>query len=198
VAVAATRLTSTGRPGSAWLSRYARDKKLAFFFSGIPKDAAILDVGCADGWVTGWARERGWTRVTGIDLRPPADIVGDVTRWRELGMTAHSFDVIAAFEVVEHGDLAAALRDLLKPDGLLFATTPVPRLDWACKALEAVGVLQRRTGAHTHLVDLRSYPGFRPVDRRVKGLISQWAILAPRAAAPAVDMAGRTAIPGVR
>ncbi len=72
----------------------------------MPKDAAILDVGCADGWVGRWLQAR-WSDVTGADLEPPADVVGDINRWRELGLPAGTFDVVVAFEVVEHGDLAA-------------------------------------------------------------------------------------------
>jgi len=164
---------------SAWLSNYARNRKLDYFLSGIPRDADILDVGCADGWVRRWAQARGWSGLVGIDLRSPADIVGDVNCWRELGLTEHSFDVIVAFEVVEHGDLAAALHALLKPAGVLVATTPVPRMDWACKLMESAGMLQRRTGEHTHLVDLRDYPGFHVRERKVKGLVSQWGVLTP-------------------
>ena len=164
----------------AWLSDYARRRKLEFFFHDVPKDAAVLDVGCADGWVGRWLRERGWHDVTGADLNPPADVVGDITRWRELGLRPHSFDVVVAFEVVEHGDLAAALRQLVKPGGRLLVTTPVPRLDWACRLMERGGLLQRRTSPHSHLVDLRRYPGFRVVDRRVKGFVSQWGVLTPQ------------------
>ena len=167
------------RSRRGWLSRYARGKKLAFFFDGLSQDASILDVGCGSGWLKRWSHARGWTGVMGIDLCPPADVVGDVVKWKDLGLEPHSFDVIVAFEVLEHGDLAPALFDLLKPDGLLMATTPVPYLDWLCKALEAAGILQRRVGPHTHLVDLRRYPGFTVIERQVKGLISQWGILAP-------------------
>ncbi len=165
--------------GTAWLSAYARRRKLEFFFARLPRDAEVLDVGCADGWVGRWAREHGWTNVLGLDLNPPADVVGDVNRWDELGLRPASFDAVVAFEVVEHGDLAGALRSLLKPGGLLLVTTPVPHLDWACRLMEAVGMLQRRTSPHTHLVDLRDYPGFRVVHREVKGLVSQWAVLTP-------------------
>lgn len=168
----------TGRRGG-WLSRYARNKKLAFFFAQIPKDAVILEVGCADGWVGRWARARGWCHLTGLDLNPPADVVGDLNRWRQLGFAPSSFDVIIAFEVVEHGNFAAALHELIKPAGRLMVTTPVPRLDWACRLLEILRVLQPRGGKHSHLVDLRHYPRFRVVDRRVKGLVSQWGVLAP-------------------
>lgn len=162
-----------------WLSAYARRRKLDFFFGELAKDAEVLDVGCADGWVREWVAARGWNRVLGIDLEPPADVVGDVNEWSALGLQPASFDAIVAFEVVEHGDFAASLRCLLKPDGLLLVTTPVPRMDWACQLMEAAGMLQRRTSEHSHLVDLRRYPGFRVVDRRVKGLVSQWAVLTP-------------------
>ncbi len=111
---------------AGWLSRYAREKKLEFFFRDIPYDAAVLDVGCADGWVKRWVTEKGWTNVTGIDLVGPADIVGDVNDWQDLGLQPRSFDVIVAFEVVEHcghGGGAArpveakrqAVRDLTRP-----------------------------------------------------------------------------------
>lgn len=81
---------------------------------------------------------------------------------------------------LEHGDLAAAMRALVKPGGVLVATTPVPRFDWVCKGLEGARVLQKRTGEHVNLVDLRGYPGFEVVDWKVKGFISRWGILRPR------------------
>jgi 2-polyprenyl-3-methyl-5-hydroxy-6-metoxy-1,4-benzoquinol methylase len=171
-------LPTDATTGGGWLSHYARTKKLEYFLSRVPEDARILEVGCGDGTAKRWAEARGW-QVLGVDLRSPADIVGDVNEWRRLGLQQHSFDVILAFEVVEHGDLAEALRDLLKPGGLLMLTTPVPRMDWACKLMESAGILQRRTGEHTHLVDIRRYPGFRVVERRVRGLVSQWGILTP-------------------
>ena len=166
-------------PAGGWLSRYARRKKLDFFFRRIPRDARILDVGCGEGWVRQWAEPRGWPDVLGIDLSAPADIVGDVNRWPELGLEPHSFDVVIAFEVIEHADMAQALCDLLKPDGMLMATTPVPRLDGVCQALERMGALQPRTSAHSHLVDLRAYPHFDVVDRRVRGAVAQWGVLRP-------------------
>lgn len=170
-------VNSEGMAG--WLSRYAREKKLEFFFRGVPFDAAVLDVGCADGWVKGWAAERGWADVTGIDLVGPADIVGDVNDWKNLGLRPRSFDIVVAFEVVEHCDMAEALHALLKPSGRLFVTSPVPHMDWACRALEQIGLLQPRTSDHTHLVDLRQYPRFSAIDHRVKGLVAQWAVLSP-------------------
>lgn len=174
----------TGSRGG-WLSKYVRDKKLAHFMSFVSKDAKILDFGCASGWATSWIRENGWTNVVGLDLFPPADVIGDIHEWQQLGLEPHSFDAIVAFEVVEHGDFAAALRELLKPGGFLLATTPVPHMDWACKTLEAARVLQKRSGEHTNLCDLRKYPGFEVVDHRVKGVVSQWGVLRPSGNTPA-------------
>jgi 2-polyprenyl-3-methyl-5-hydroxy-6-metoxy-1,4-benzoquinol methylase len=156
-----------------------RRKKLEFCFGRIDRTARILDLGCADGWVGQWAKDQGYDDIVGIDLAPPAEIVGDIRNWRELGMAPHSFDVVIALEVVEHGDFADAIRSLLKPGGRLMATTPVPRFDWVCQIGERLGVFQRRTSPHTHLVDLRDYPGFTCEDRVVKAGISQWAVLRP-------------------
>lgn len=161
------------------LSWVARNGKLDYFLPMLPKSARILDLGCADNWFRGAAADRGWHNVVGIDLVPPADIVGDVNRWAELGLEAHSFDAIIAFEVVEHGDFAQPMHDLLKPDGLLMATTPVPRWDPVCKLFEAFHLLQKRTSPHSHLIDLRDFPQFTIVERRIKAVISQWAVLSP-------------------
>ena len=168
---------------SPWLSRLARDRKLRYFFDQVPPGATILELGCADGWVGRWAARRGH-RVLGVDVRPPADIVGDIRAWRSLGLPEHGFDVIIAFEVLEHGEFSEVLHDLLEPDGRLMVTTPVPRLDWACRIGEAAGVLQRRTSPHSHLLDVRRMPRFVVVERRIVGLVSQWAVLRPVRAAP--------------
>ena len=90
---------------------------------------------------------------------------------------AESFDVVVAFEVVEHVDCFRACHELLAPGGALFVTTPVPSRDGVMKLLEAVGLNQRRTSPHDHLVDLRGAPYF--AERRVAmvGFLSQWAVL---------------------
>jgi SAM-dependent methyltransferase len=158
------------------LSTIARRRKVDHFFSGVPRDARILEIGAGEGWLRAALAARGFTRYTGLDLRPPAEVVGDVRRWREIGLAPESFDVVVAFEVVEHVDCFQACHDLLAPGGALFVTTPVPRRDWALKLLEALGLNQRRTSPHDHLIDLRRVPQFEREIVIVGGL-SQWAVL---------------------
>jgi hypothetical protein len=162
------------------ISAIAREKKLQFFFGQIRRDAKILDVGCADGWAEQWARERGWTDVTGLDLTPPADVVGDIREWKNLGLEAHflrrgprvrsararrlrgSDPRPPATGRPSHGHDAGAAHGLALPGG------------------EAAGLLQRRTSPHTHLIDLRQLPRFKAVEHQVKGLaLSQWGVLRP-------------------
>lgn len=158
------------------LSEYARRKKIEYFLADIPKDARILEIGCGSAWVREFLTSHGWRGYVGLDLVPPADIVGDITRWRELGLQPASFDVVIAFEVVEHVDCFRECHDLLKPGGRLMLTSPVPGRDWVMKILEGVGLNQKRTSPHDCLVAFETVPLFG--DKRieiVKGL-SQWGI----------------------
>lgn len=158
------------------LSDIAQRKKIDYFLSPLPKDAAILEIGCGAKWVGDHLRGAGYTGYVGNDLFPPADIVGDIKQWAKLGLKAESFDAIVAFEVVEHVDLFQEAYDLLKPGGTLLLTSPVPEMDWAMQILEAVGLNQKRTSPHDHLIDFRTIPLFEAVEiRRVAGL-SQWGI----------------------
>ena len=142
------------------LSNLAAKKKIDYFTQGVPKDAKILEIGSGSGWVGRYLNEHGWKNYVSIDLFPPADIVGDICRWRDLGLTAESFDVIFAFEVVEHVDCFKPCYELLKPGGKLMVTTPVPHMDWAMKLLETLGLNQKRTSPHDHLVYLSQAPLF--------------------------------------
>src|SRR5882724_9230347 len=140
------------------LSSLAGTKKLNYFTRRIPKSARILEIGSGSGWVGSHLKENGWQNYVGVDLFPPADIVGDIRNWRGLGLAPASFDVILAFEVVEHVDCFDACYQLLKPGGMLMVTTPVPHMDWAMKLLEGVGLNQKRTSPHDHLIYLKDVP----------------------------------------
>jgi len=99
------------------------------------KPGRLLDVGCAMGFLLEAARRRGW-QVVGLDLAAAAveyarrefqlDVrLGPVER---AAFPEASFDVITAFELIEHvvdpaGTLGCFHR-WLRPDGLLVLTTP--------------------------------------------------------------------------
>jgi len=187
-----TAAPETFRPAvrsAAPLSRYAQLKKIRFFLDPIPTDAAVLEIGSGSGWVGESLRSRGVTGFVGMDLFPPADIVGDIKKWRELGLQPESFDFIIAFEVIEHVDLVPECFDLLKPGGKLLLTSPVPSKDWVLKTLETIGMTQKRTSPHSNLVDFRRLPLFEMVDYRQKAGLSQWGVLRkPVGVPPAVEV----------
>jgi SAM-dependent methyltransferase len=156
------------------MTAYTRQAKIDFFVDDIPADARILEIGCGDGWVRDHLARHGRTHYVGMDLVPPADVVGDIRNWRELGLEPASFDVIIALEVIEHVVIYQEMYDLLKPGGMLVVTTPVPGMDWLCKLLETMGVNQKRTSPHDHLIDFKDIPFFEPVETRTVKLIGQW------------------------
>ncbi len=158
------------------LSQYARWKKVRYFLRRIPKQDRVLEIGCGGGWVARYLRDHGWSHYVGLDLQPPADIVGDIRDWRQLGMQPQSYDVILAFEVMEHVDCARECYELLRPGGQLFVTTPLPDTDWVLRGLEWLRLSQRRTSPHDHLTYLRDVPCFERRDIRRVGLLSQWGI----------------------
>lgn len=159
------------------LSDYARGKKIKYFLDPIPADARILDVGCGSGWVGEYLRNGRWQHYQGLDIVPPADCLGSILDWRDLGLEPESFDVIIAFEVVEHVDCFNACYDLLKPGGRLLLTSPIPHMDWAMKILETLRLNQKRTSPHDHLVYFRDVPYFQEKEIRVVALLSQWGVL---------------------
>ena len=166
------------------LSDIARRKKIRYFLDPIPKDARILEIGCGSKWVDEHLRANGWQHYTGMDLVPPADVVGDIKNWRDLGLAPESFDVIIAFEVIEHVDCFQECHDLLKPGGLLMLTSPVPHMDWAMKTLEVLGLNQKRTSPHTNLTYFTKIPQFEPVELKTKAGLAQWGILRKPRTAP--------------
>ena len=150
---------------------------MEYFLPGIPKEARILDVGCGEGWVGDYLKAHGWNKYTGLDLNPPADIVGDIRDWRELGISESDFDVVMAFELVEHIDCFFEFHNILRPGGLLILTSPVPHMDWLLRIFEIIGLNQKRTGPHAHLIYFKNIPFFKIKELKIVGFMSQWAIL---------------------
>lgn len=106
------------------LSSIARKLKKTYFLDAVSKDDMVLEVGCGDGWVGKYLRERGVRQIISIDINPPANIVGDIREWRSLGLVTQSFDVIVAFELLEHVDCMEDCFALLKPGGGLWLLPP--------------------------------------------------------------------------
>lgn len=163
----------------ALLEPWMRRLRARNLLDRIPAGAQVLEVGCGSGWAGSHLREKGVKSYTGLDLKGPADIVGDILEWPRLGLTAGSFDYIIAFEILEHVDCFDACRQLLKPGGQLILTSPAPEWDWLLKILENLGINQRRTSPHSNLFDARRVPGFRVAEYRRFAGLAQWAVLEP-------------------
>ena len=156
------------------ISKYAQKKKIDFFINEIDKKAAVLEVGCGSKWLGEYMKSNGWDNYVGIDIVSPADIVGDIRLWKQLGLKQNSFDYIIAFEVAEHVDLFQSCFDLLKDNGVLMLTTPVPHMDWILKVLEKMKLNQKRTSPHDNLVYLNKIELFTPIVLNKKAGLSQW------------------------
>ena len=158
------------------LSDFAKRKKIKYFIEKIPKDKSVLEIGSGSGWVGNYQKENGWTNYTGIDIVPPADIVGDIRNWKSLGLKEESFDIIIAFEVVEHVDCFKECWALLKGGGMLLITTPVPHMDWLLIRIEFFGLNQKRTSPHNNLLYLKDVTFFKNKKIKIIAFLSQWGI----------------------
>jgi len=158
------------------VSSYAREKKIEKLFSLMKPEDQILEVGCGDGWLVERARRAGYHHVYGLDLKGPADYVGDIRDWRQIGIKPASFDFIIGLEVIEHADCFSEMHDMLKPGGRIFLTSPVPHWDWACRAMELMGLAQQRTSPHDHLIYFEKIPLFKPLEITRFGMLSQWGV----------------------
>lgn len=83
----------------------------------------VLNIGSGDGEHSGWFR-RGGMRVTDVDIRAPADIIGD---YSAVGFS-DPFDLVWASHVLEHqrnpGAFLEKCRADTKPGGWLAITVP--------------------------------------------------------------------------
>ncbi|MBX2870146.1 MAG: class I SAM-dependent methyltransferase [Acidiferrobacterales bacterium] len=134
------------------LSEISRRNKLRLLSNHLKPGMEILEIGSNAGWFTEQLRAKGYS-VTTLDIVPPADIVGDIQNWGELGVAPASFDVCVALEVIEHVDCMEALKAICKPGGLIMLSSPHPHYDWVMKILEGLRLNQKRTSPHCNLTD---------------------------------------------
>jgi 2-polyprenyl-3-methyl-5-hydroxy-6-metoxy-1,4-benzoquinol methylase len=161
----------------AILKQLSRQKRIEFFFGNLDKNASILEIGAGSGWVGSYLKNKGYKNYIGLDIKPGgADIVGDIKDSRSLPFSEEQFDIIIAFEVIEHVDCLRECHYFLKRDGLLMLTTPLPSMDWLCRLFEILGLNQKRTSPHCNLVDIQRIPGFITKEYAIIGLMGQWGI----------------------
>lgn len=158
------------------LSDYARAKKIDFFFGGVEKDSEILEIGSGSGWVRDYFRRNGYKNYIGMDIKEPADVVGDIKDIKRLPFKEKQFDIVIAFEVIEHVDIVEECLYFLKEGGKLFLTTPLPQMDWLCMLFEQIGLNQKRTSPHSNLTNIKILPGLSTQKYEVVGMIGQWGI----------------------
>lgn len=127
-------------PGSAsivaptyWWYRARSDLLAAVFLKAIPPGALLLDVGSADGPSVDWVPPE--TRRVDVDVDAnglrPGGVCGSAL---ELPFAAMTFDVVSAYDVVEHfPDEGAILNELgrvLLPGGRLLVSVPAYQWAW--------------------------------------------------------------------
>lgn len=161
------------------LSEISRNNKLKLIEKHCTPQDSILEVGSGSGWFAAKLRQHGY-RVTTLDLVAPADIMGDINQWAQLGIRAGSFDVVVALEVIEHTDCLAALQAVCKTDGLIMLSSPHPNWDWVMQTLEFLKLTQTRTSPHDHLTDFRKIKLPNVLNKR-PGFVHQFAIFINRA-----------------
>ena len=94
----------------------------------------VLDVGSADGPSVGWltAPQKVSLDLDSRGLRPPAGVCGSVLA---LPFADAAFEVVGAFDVVEHCDpedvALAELRRVLEPGGRLLMSVPAYQWAWS-------------------------------------------------------------------
>jgi cyclopropane fatty-acyl-phospholipid synthase-like methyltransferase len=160
------------RPVQLW----ARRKRIHYFLPFIKPGDRVLEAGSGEGWFRRAVEASVPVDYTTVDIDAPADIRGDIRDWRKHGLEPGSFNVIVAFEIIEHTDCFRDSHELLKPGGLMLITTPMPHADWLLKVLEALHLTQKRTSPHANLVYLRNVPGFLQESLVTPFGIGQWAV----------------------
>lgn len=143
---------STNTPPLSFISTYNKFRLVCKYF---PENSAVLEVGSGSGKMASRLQQKGY-RVTTLDLAPPADIIGDIRQWHQLGIQPRSFDAVIAFEVIEHVDCLEELQNICRPEGLIMLSTPHPNWDWLMQVLENLNLLQKRTSPHTNLINFNS------------------------------------------
>ncbi len=136
------------------LSSISRKMKVGLLLAHLSPESTILEVGSGSGWLNDELSKHGY-RATTLDINEPADIVCDINDWKQTNIKPHEFDVVVAYELIEHVDCIDSLKDLCKKGGLIMLSSPHPHWDWTMKILEALHLNQKRTSPHINLIDFK-------------------------------------------
>ncbi|MFC2010543.1 class I SAM-dependent methyltransferase [Chloroflexota bacterium] len=121
---------------------YINSRDLARFLVNTFNPGTSLDLGCAYGFNVHWLRHFG-VEAHGVDISDYALTHGveDIRQYLynvnltegRLPFQNNTIDIVTAFQLVEHiEDLSHLLKEvyrILKPNGYLFVTTPIPFID---------------------------------------------------------------------
>lgn len=147
--------------------------KLRLLLPHLKKNHKILDLGCGNMWLTNYLKKDGYDCI-GFSLTLPADIVGDVKKYK---FKKGQFDVVIALEMIEHVDCLKEIDYMLKPGGLLILSSPVPHLDWLSRILEKIGLFQDRETAHVNLFYLHQISSpFKLIYKKILLWIDQFGV----------------------
>jgi methionine biosynthesis protein MetW len=124
---------STAKP----ISAYSLNRKISLelALNHIPKESKILDLGCADGYISEFFKDRGYG-IIGTDIdskslnaakkRGIKTISADFNK--RLPFKDYSFDAVIILEVIEHlyniEGFVSEIKRILKPGGWLILSTP--------------------------------------------------------------------------
>lgn len=116
------------------------DKLINSLETQLPRDAKIIDIGCNDGKFLSRLRESGFTNLCGLEPTKNMSAVATDAGFRvfnsylnkkkseEIITKTGKFDCLVLRQVLEHidnlSDFGSALRNLLKPNGLLVIEVP--------------------------------------------------------------------------
>tara|TARA_B110000008_G_scaffold250538_1_gene263947 strand:- start:8 stop:511 length:504 start_codon:yes stop_codon:yes gene_type:complete len=153
-------------------------KKSFFFNNSNLSSLQVLEIGPGYNWASEYINEKN-AHYQSLDVVAPADIICDIKDYKSSSIATQKFDVIIAFEIVEHVDCLEEISSLLNSGGFAFVTTPVPHFDWVCNLLEFLHINQKRTSPHSNLIYLRTSLPPSLTIKKYKNLffLGQWAIL---------------------
>jgi 2-polyprenyl-3-methyl-5-hydroxy-6-metoxy-1,4-benzoquinol methylase len=114
--------------------KYIPTKAIAKIQKIKPQKGKLLDVGCAVGYALEVAKDKGW-EISGVEISQYARKLAEKKLGISIPETLESanyqndyFDVIAAFEIIEHihrpQEFIESLHKILKKDGVLCISTP--------------------------------------------------------------------------